>query len=223
MNDSSTQLNLSILPRSTKRAFLAFSKFSSLADGGWYLAGGTALALQAGHRQSVDLDFFHQSADPNMQSMELFLQATQQWETTNTDRGTLYGLFDGAKVSFIAYPFFIPEHSYRVHGAIRILDARDIAVMKIIAISQRNRKRDFIDLYWYCKNREPLADVMRRVPQRYPGQKHNYTHFFKSLTYFAEADQDAMPDLLFSADWREIKKFFETETIKASKELMHLL
>ncbi|PJA86856.1 MAG: hypothetical protein CO141_02565 [Candidatus Moranbacteria bacterium CG_4_9_14_3_um_filter_42_9] len=29
-----------------------------LGKNGWYLAGGTALALQVGQRRSVDLDFF---------------------------------------------------------------------------------------------------------------------------------------------------------------------
>ena len=201
---------------------MTLSSFDSLVNDNWYLAGGTALALQVGHRKSVDLDFFHPKADPNMQAIELKLQATGMWETTNTDAGTLYGLFQGAKASFIAYPFFVPQQPFITYGTISILDARDIAVMKIIAISQRNRKRDFVDLYWYCKNKEQLVEVIKRVAVQYPGQQHSYPHFFKSLTYFVEADQDEMPDINFQADWRAIKSFFQEETIKAAREVMNV-
>ena len=53
-----TELRLDVLPKATVRAFKKCSEIPIFSQGGWYLAGGTALALQVGHRQSVDLDFF---------------------------------------------------------------------------------------------------------------------------------------------------------------------
>jgi len=50
--------NSNILPPETKRAFLFLSEQNWLLGSEWYLAGGTALCLQSGHRKSVDLDFF---------------------------------------------------------------------------------------------------------------------------------------------------------------------
>ncbi len=99
----------------------------------------------------------------------------------------------------------IPETT---HNAIDILDAADIAVMKIIAISQRGKKRDFFDLYWYVKNREPLIHILERVKDQYPKTQHNYHHIIKSFIYFEEAEEDPQPEILFNATWEQIKKYF---------------
>lgn len=216
------QLFLTILPRAARRAFDALSEAPSLLKNGWYLAGGTALALRVGHRQSVDLDFFTQRAAFGETALERKLLAAGRWTTTFREEGTIYGTFHNAKVSFIAYPFFIPMQPFIAHGALRIASERDVAVMKIIALSQRGRKRDFADLYWYCKNREPLAEVIARVPVQYPGQKHNMPHFIKSLTYFDDAEHDPMPKLFFNVGWGSIKRFFRAEAPRVAQELLRL-
>lgn len=60
--------------------------------------------------------------------------------------------------------------------------------MKVIAISQRGTKRDFVDLYWYCRNQEPLIDILHRLAKSYPSVGHDYHHILKSMIYFADAD-----------------------------------
>lgn len=62
-------------------------------------------------------------------------------------KNTVYGELFSAKISFIAYPFFVPKQKVAEYGSVRILSPLDISVMKIVAISQRGRKRDFFDLY----------------------------------------------------------------------------
>lgn len=211
-------LRLEILPPATKRAFEQCQKLSFLSKD-WYLAGGTALALQAGHRQSVDLDFFtpHGEFDEVFTEREMF--NTGKWETTYQEKGTLYGKYQGAKVSFIAYPFFRPSKKKIKVGHISVLTVDDIAVMKVIAISQRGRKRDFFDLFWYCKNCQSLTEVLRRVSKQYPGQKHNFNHIVKSLTYFDDAEDDIMPLIFFRVNWSEVKRFFDKETKRVAEEL----
>ena len=106
-NTSRKEINwrLDIIPLSTKKAldFLSGEKWLEKSD--WYLAGGTALALQDGHRVSVDLDFFTQES--NFDTTELLneLSNTARWKTTIEKKNTIYGELLGAKVSFIAYPF----------------------------------------------------------------------------------------------------------------------
>lgn len=218
---SPNELFIDKLPPAARRAFLGLAGMSLLEQTGWYLGGGTALALQVGHRRSVDLDFFTPEKNFSETSMERQLLVTDSWKTTLREAGTIYGEFMNAKVSFIAYPFFIPSPERIICGAIRLLVPADIAVMKIIAVSQRGRKRDFIDLFWYCRNREKLVDVVRRVPRHYPKQKHNLTHFLKSLTYFADAELEPMPELFFKTDWRAVKKFFQVETPGVAKQLLN--
>lgn len=199
-------LNFSHIPYNTKQAIEVLSKQPWLKEERWYLAGGTALALQCNHRTSVDLDFFNPKKGIDLASVVNAL--FPEWVTTNQKEDTLYGELKNAKVSFIAYPFFVPQQSFILYKSINILDARDIAVMKIIAISQRGKKRDFFDLYWYILNKEPLIDVLKRVKDQFPNLKHNYHHIIKSLTYFEEAEDDPDPQIFFDATWEQVKKYF---------------
>lgn len=216
------QLHLDILPSSTRRAFLACTHLEILRASRWYLAGGTALALHVGHRQSVDLDFFTPQRRFRVGAFEEKLLETGQWRTTLRRAGTLYGVFMNARVSFIAYPFFAPSSQHWQCGAVRLLIPEDIAAMKIVAISQRGKRRDFFDLYWCCKYRESLAEIIPRALKQYPGQEHNLPHILKSLTYFADAESDPMPLITFQASWRDVKQFFEREVPKVARTLLGL-
>lgn len=151
-------------------------------------------------------------------TLERLLFASGQWSTTLREQGTIYGIIAKAKASFIAYPFFHPSRKRVRVGHIHLLVPEDIAAMKVIAISQRGRKRDFIDLYWYCQNRDPLMDVVRRAVRQYPGQEKNLHHILKSLTYFDDAEQDPMPKVFFKLSWQEVKRYFTREVPKASSQ-----
>lgn len=204
------ELCLRILPVATRRALLEVAKLAFLPTNKWYLAGGTALCLQVGHRQSVDLDFFTPQNEFDDLKMERQLLKTGQWQTTFREKGTMYGVLHQAKVSFIAYPFFQPSPKRLVLGKIALLLSNDIAAMKIIAISQRGRKRDFFDLYWYCQNCQPLDRVLMIAMHQYPGQEENLHHIIKSLVYFKDAENDPAPKIYFKATWNQVKKYFRS-------------
>lgn len=210
-----------ILPRNVKPALDYFSRQNWLRRSAWYLAGGTALSLQVGHRTSADLDFFIPKGDFGAAKLIKKLPK-DKWTTGILREGTIYGKFLTAKVSFIAYPFFVAKQPFKWYGAVRVLDPHDITVMKIVAVSQRGRKRDFIDLYWYCLNHEPLIDIIQCLPEQYPNIAHNYHHILKSLAYFEDAEADPMPKVFFDADWKKIKKFFERETKLIAQKLLKL-
>ncbi len=221
LNPSEVGLHFETLPKATKKSldFLAEQKW--LKNSSWYLAGGTALALQVGHRESVDLDFFNPSSDFS-EARLLGHFKNVDLDLTFTKEATIYGKLLGAKVSFIGYPFFIPREKPLWYGNVKIINERDIAVMKIVALSQRGKKRDFIDLYWYAKNREPLDEIILRVTKQYPNRNHNFHHFLKSLTYFADAEQDPMPQLNFPAEWATVKRYFTREVPRIAKKLLRL-
>lgn len=212
---------LEVLPPETRKALEALAKETWLADSPWYLAGGTALALAVGHRSSVDLDFFTPEKSFSIASMTGRL-SMPEWTTDILREDTIYGRLRGAQVSFIAYPFFIPRAPKRPYGSVAVLAPEDIAVMKIIAVSQRGRKRDFIDLFWYCSYREPLKEVLRRLPDQYPSVAHDYHHILKSLVYFADAEEDPMPNLNFMTDWEAVKRYFLNEVPRAARDFLRL-
>ena len=216
------ELHFDALPKTTKKALDFFAEQKWLKNTNWYLAGGTALTLHAGNRKSVDLDFF--TTDPEFKTesiMKHFLN-DPNWKTSFAEAGTIYGELFKAKVSFIAYPFFVPKQVMTTYGFVRILSPLDVAVMKIIAISQRGRKRDFFDLYWCIKNLEPLPDILRKLKKQYPAVAHDYHHILKSLVYFVDAESDPEPEIYFKATWKEVKNFFNSEIPKAMKEVVGL-
>lgn len=215
------QFYVHFLPRATQHALKYLSDYAWLKQSEWYLAGGTALALQEGHRSSIDLDFFTQKKEFSEEKLINHFPKTM-WTTDILREGTVYGKLLKAKTSFIAYPFFLPRKPYHWYGMVRVLDVDDIAVMKIIAISQRGRKRDFIDLYWYCMNQKKLWDVIHCLKNQYPTVSHNYAHIIKSLTYFVDAEEDPMPKLFFKASWTGIKKYFRREVPQVAREILKL-
>lgn len=215
-NQPRNSLNLAILPPATQKAFDFMLNQKWLEQESWYLAGGTALALQMGHRLSVDLDFFTSKTHFDTQFLVNRLTSSN-WITTLREENTLYGELFEAKMSFIAYPYFLPAQPLIKDQTLALLEASDIAVMKVIAISQRGRKRDFIDLFWYISMYdETLLSVIKKVETQYPNLKHNYHHLFKSLVYFEEAENEPEPEMLIDNDWEAIKSFFTQEVPKIS-------
>jgi hypothetical protein len=93
-------------------------------------------------------------------------------------------------------------------------------VTKVIAISQRGRKRDFYDLYWCARNLGTLKDLILRLPVQYPSVAHNYHHILKSLVYFQDADSDPDPVICFQASWQEIRRFFQKEIPRITEKLV---
>ena len=92
--------------------------------------------------------------------------------------------------------------------------------MKITAISQRGRKRDFFDLYWCANHVEPLEQIIKRLKVQYPSVAHDYHHILKSLVYFADAEGDPEPIIYFDSNWRKVKKFFTKEVPQIALRIM---
>jgi len=212
------------MPKKTIKVFKYLSRQKWLDNSGWYLAGGTALALQVGYRQSVDLDFFTESKSGKIDNTKIleYLKSSGEWFTDVDSEGTIYGELQKAKISFIAYPFFSPAQPFVRYGTINILNKEDIAVMKVVAISQRGRKRDFFDLYYCANNILPLEEIMIRLKIQYPSVAHDYYHILKSLIYFADAESDPEPNLLIDLDWKTVKKYFEKEIPALTKKLLRI-
>lgn len=215
-------LHIDILPPKTRKAFDFLSRQEWLGKSSWYLAGGTALALQAGHRRSVDLDFFTHDKDFDTSKLLEHFASGTDWHTDIDTKNTVYGELFGAKISFIAYPFFMPAEEPIHAGSIRILKPADIAVMKIIAISQRGKKRDFYDLYWLAHHGESLEATLPKLKSQYPFVAHDYHHILKSLVYFEDAEDDQTPETNFKASWKEVKDFFAKEVPRVTKNLVNL-
>lgn len=112
-----------------------------------YLAGRTALALQIGHRVSVDFDFFTRKEFNEKIFIQRLVKLPVKFQAERTERGTILGFTDRTKFSLFYYDYPLLAKP-REFLNINICDIRDIAPMKLAAISDRGTKRDFIDLYF---------------------------------------------------------------------------
>ena len=172
----------------------------------FYLAGGTGLALQLGHRKSNDLDFF----TDKMFNVDAILSLIQPDKIFFTDLGTAHFEARGIRVSLLYYevPLIYPTLSWR---GVRVAELRDIAAEKIKAISQRGSKRDFIDLYGVIKMSCSISDVCNIFKRRFEHSEINYYHVVKSLVFFEDAEKEPSPLMLKSGEdwhWDTIKSFF---------------
>lgn len=171
----------------------------------FYLAGGTALALQLGHRRSVDLDFFIEQVFDEEQFLG-WLQTLTRIAVIGKDRHTLHLHIDAVKVSFLGYRYPVVFPFMSVSG-VRVADPRDIACMKVSAIAGRGTRRDFVDTYCVARQYglEHLLDLFQK---KYAAVNYNRVHLLKSLTYFQDAEREPLPDLLISLSWEDVTRFF---------------
>ena len=93
---------------------------------------------------------------------------------------------------------------------ISVADPRDIACMKLSAISSRGTKRDFVDLY-VASNRYGLSHLLELFQKKYARIHYNIVHILKSLTYFEDAEKEPMPNMLMTLSWEEVRWFFIRE------------
>lgn len=184
----------------------------------FYLAGGTAVALHLGHRLSYDLDFFtpERSFPADLPRRELGHRG--ELSVTQEDAGTFLGTFNGVRISFFIYPYSLLEAPADLEG-IQVAGLPDLAAMKLDAISSRGKKRDFIDLYGICQAAFSLEQAIQQFERKYAGVNYSMVHLLKSLTYFEDAEDDPMPQMLIPLEWPAVRRFFEDEV----RRLMHAL
>jgi len=184
----------------------------------FYLGGGTGLALQIGHRKSEDLDFFNaQEFDENLTAREIAgFQSIQQY------RGTVHGLLNGVRLSFLYYPVPLVEKTYLWNG-IKIASVADLIGEKFKTVSQRGAKKDFCDLFSVFQTGISIQQGCRYFKQRFITTGIQFYTVLKGLCYFEDAESDPEPVWLhpaFSTNWEDIKSFFIKHIKEFEKELL---
>lgn len=166
------------------------------------LVGGTALALQIGHRKSVVLDFF--GSFP-IESLDFEVLLHEFLNVTSLKRSEKINIFNinNIKVDFVNYKYpWLSDAVY--HDGIRLASLEDIAAMKLAAIMGRGSKKDFIDLYFLLE-KFTLQQMLGFYQQKYADAA-GYM-LLKSLTYFEDAETEPQPEMLFDVSWQQIKHF----------------
>lgn len=165
------------------------------------LVGGTALALQLGHRISDDLDFFG-SFDSACDLSECFSDI-QDVEQTGANRTMQFFNLNGIKVDFINLEYPWIKDVVNIDG-VRLASIEDIAALKVNAIIGRGTRKDFVDLFFLLK-RFSLKEILSFYEEKYE-KKANIQMALRSMVFFDDAESDPMPVMLKPFDWSEAKE-----------------
>ncbi len=179
--------------------------------GEFYLAGGTALALQLGHRLSVDLDFFSPTQSDVPALANVLQHALKGFSPTLSDTswGNLVFLANDVRIGFYGYGYALIRPLLQT-GDLRLASMEDIALMKMDALLARASRKDFHDLYAICQ-RISLRELLDLAPQKYPDVRDFEAQVVKHMTYFDRAETETPVPLLEPVEWTTVKEWFRAQ------------
>lgn len=177
---------------------------------GLYLAGGTAIAIHLGHRISRDIDLFSREPKLDLERVRMSLTELPDSEVTSLSDATLALLIDGIPVDVVRYPYPLLNPTSSGPGNFPLASLEDLATMKLAAAARRGIRRDFWDLYEIFQTETvTLESALASYSRRYGVKESDLYHVLRSLTFFDEAEADAVfPDGLTTEKWMAVKAWF---------------
>jgi len=164
------------------------------------LVGGTSLALQIGHRKSIDIDLFG-IVDYDDYEIQQALGSLGNITVLNKTKNINIFLVNGIKVDIVNYKYKWLKEINNIDN-LRLSGLEDIAAMKLNAISGRGTKKDFIDIYFLLQHFS-LSEMLIFYNEKY----YDGSTFLvlKSLTYFEDAEKEELPKMIKQVKWENVK------------------
>ena len=208
-----SELHWNTITPAMREVLSVFSK-DALA-GEFYLAGGTALALQLGHRLSVDLDFFSPTQSDIPALLEPLRHALKEHSPVLSDSswGNLVFLAEDVRVGFYGYGYSLVAPLVETEIG-RLASVPDIALMKMDALLARASRKDFHDLYAIGKGIS-LRELFDMAPGKYPSVRDFEAQVTRHMVYFDRAEQETPVPLIENVEWETVKAWFR----KQAKEI----
>ena len=195
-------------------------KLGSLKELKFYLAGGTALALQLGHRTSIDLDFYSFKKIQIEKITHILTTNLPKIKIIGTAEGTIFGKLKKTEFSLFYYPYKLLKAPI-LFKKISLASIEDIAAMKVAAVTQRGTKRDFIDIYYLLK-KYSLRKLISLTLKKYPSYQEQL--ILRALIYFKEAEKKSKKRPIKILDknfsWGKAKKEIFEEVRKYQLEMI---
>ena len=172
----------------TKTQFDLIKRLACLEKWGFYMAGGTGLALQLSHRTSVDFDFY---SPKTFIAEEVLAELRKDFTEISVRQAlvnTLILSINNVDLSFFYYPYKLLKPLIK-YESVNLASRQDIAAMKVAAIVQRGKRRDFIDIYFLLQ-RLSLKEIIKFAIQKYPGYQEML--ILRALIYFEDAEKEEL-------------------------------
>ncbi|PIZ65726.1 hypothetical protein CO051_06195 [Candidatus Roizmanbacteria bacterium CG_4_9_14_0_2_um_filter_39_13] len=149
------------------------------------LVGGTAVALQIGHRESIDFDLFKQGK-LEILSIRKRVTATFPITQVRVENPTEYTIkVNNVQMTFYNYPFPI-EYTVKFNDTIKIPDLLTLAAMKAFALGKRAKWKDYVDLYFIFQFHS-LREIVNKAQNIF---KNEFSEklFREQLSYYQDID-----------------------------------
>lgn len=175
-----------ILDKKRKEILPLFKVFSML---GFYLAGGTGLALQIGHRDSIDFDFFVYGDYETSKLKEKISEVFKDYKIifTQEEKNTVSCIIDDeVQLSFFGYKHNTIK-TFKETDYFKIASIEDIGCMKLSAITSRSVEKDYVDLYFILQI-VSLKELLKFCAIKYPTLDESL--LLKALTYFDDIKEE---------------------------------
>lgn len=165
------------------------------------IGGGTSLALQYGHRRSVDLDFFGKTTDDVDELTGAIHDSVGKLAILSVSKKIRVYSINNVKVDIVNYDYPWIDNAI-VENGLTLASPKDIAAMKVNAIIGRGTKKDFIDIYFLLRQ-FTFEQLLQLYLKKYSdGSEYRA---LLSMTYFDDADSQPMPFMFENVSWQQIK------------------
>jgi hypothetical protein len=173
----------------------------------FYLVGGTAIALQIGHRQSIDFDLF---SEKSFSISTIHKKVTEEFPNCHIihrSNDQIHYLLKGVKFTFFHYPFSIPLDK-KILKVISMPNLKTLAAMKAFAIGRRAKWKDYVDLYFLLKSYTSINEISLLAKEIFGGE-FNSKLFRQQISYFNDVDYREAVFYLpgFEVSEEEVKSF----------------
>jgi hypothetical protein len=179
------------------------------------LVGGTAIALQIGHRQSIDFDLFSLKKIQNQKILRIFKKNNleiQKIFQNNPEELSL--MAQNVRFTFFHYPFPI-DFREKIENYIKCPNLLTLAAMKAYALSRRNKWKDYVDFYFLIKNHFTLEEISIHTKKIFKNE-FNERILREALSYFQDIDYSEQ--VAFMDNWqtsdKKIKEYLRKVSIK---------
>lgn len=199
-------MHLEALNKEGKEIFPCLKEFKK-----FYLAGGTALSLQIGHRISVDFDFFCKndiSKDLLQKVKSAFKGKDIYILINNSDELTL--IVNNVKVTFLKYPFNV-LFDFVLYKGVKFLTPKEISATKAYTIGRRGFYKDYIDLYFAISQKHISLNQIIKMAEKKYGNDFNVRLFLEQLVYFKDVEYTDIIFLDKRIEKEELERFFVSE------------
>jgi hypothetical protein len=172
----------------------------------YYLVGGTAIALQIGHRKSIDFDLFTSASVNKLALKKIVSDYDPEHTLIYEEEDQIHFIVNGVRLTFFAYPYEI-EHSISFNDIVTMPTLLSLAAMKAFALGRRAKWKDYVDLFFLLRDSFTLEAICLEANRLF-GNSFSERLFRGQLSYHADIDYSEAVDFMPG-------HLVESETIRA--------